>query len=216
MFAGSSPITIISPSSKAHQKSGPFAPPALPSLHARTTLSDSRQSRRLEATLGPLPSHATGLPRLPEPPFRRAVPTTPADQAGADVDCSPLVQPSPNGRRVGIRIVTFEACIGFTLLRPAGSLSRLKRPLSRSSSPASYPAEPLVSYQINRQLSGWNLPRLMIRAFEVAPSRRTATHGHVVPVWGTYGMQMLLRGVTYSLSERVIAVPKAPKSGVYV
>jgi len=28
-----------------------------------------------------------------------------------------------------------------------------------------YPAEPLVSFQINRQLSGWNLPPLMIRAF---------------------------------------------------
>ena len=27
---------------------------------------------------------------------------------------SPLMQPSPNGRRVGIRIVTFEACSGFT------------------------------------------------------------------------------------------------------
>src|SRR5277367_4159823 len=27
---------------------------------------------------------------------------------------SPHVQPSPNGRRVGIRIVTFEACSGFT------------------------------------------------------------------------------------------------------
>ena len=25
-----------------------------------------------------------------------------------------LMQPSPNGRRVGIRIVTFEACLGFT------------------------------------------------------------------------------------------------------
>jgi len=37
--------------------------------------------------------------------------------------------------------------------------------LSRGSGPASYPAEPLVSYQINRQLSGWNLPPLMIRAF---------------------------------------------------
>ena len=31
----------------------------------------------------------TGLPRLPEPPFRRAVPTTPADRAGAPVDCFP-------------------------------------------------------------------------------------------------------------------------------
>ncbi len=28
VFAGSSPITTTSPSSKAHQKSGPFAPPA--------------------------------------------------------------------------------------------------------------------------------------------------------------------------------------------
>src|SRR6266566_4251781 len=50
-------------------------------------------------------------------------------------------------------------------LRPAGSLSRLKRPLSRGSSPSGYPAEPLVSYQINRQLSGWNLPPQVIRAF---------------------------------------------------
>ena len=31
----------------------------------------------------------TGLPRLPKPPFRRAVPTTPADRAGAHVDCFP-------------------------------------------------------------------------------------------------------------------------------
>ena len=59
----------------------------------------------------------TGLPRLPEPPFRRAVPTTPADRAGARVDCFPRsLEPSPNGRRVGIRIVTFEACSGFTLV----------------------------------------------------------------------------------------------------
>jgi hypothetical protein len=41
------------------------------------------------ATLRPLPSPPTGLPRLLEPPFRRAVPTTPADRAGACVDCFP-------------------------------------------------------------------------------------------------------------------------------
>jgi hypothetical protein len=48
---------------------------------------------------------------------------------------SPLMQPSPNGRRVGIRIVTFEACSGFISLTlpPAGSLSRPRRPLSRGS-----------------------------------------------------------------------------------
>jgi hypothetical protein len=37
--------------------------------------------------------------------------------------------------------------------------------LSRGSSPCGYPHEPLVSYQINRQLSGWILPPLVIRAF---------------------------------------------------
>src|SRR5262249_22138330 len=78
---------------------------------------------------------------------------------------SPLMQPSPNGRRVGIRIVTFEACSGFTALQPVGSLSRPRRPLSRGSSPAGHPDEPLVSYQINRQLSGWIPPPLVIRAF---------------------------------------------------
>src|SRR5215475_12396601 len=50
-------------------------------------------------------------------------------------------------------------------LRPVGSLSRPRRPLSRGSSPAGCPAEPLASYQINRQLSGWILPPLVIRAF---------------------------------------------------
>ena len=50
-------------------------------------------------------------------------------------------------------------------LRPARLLSRLKRPSSRGSSPASCPTEPLVSFQTNRQLSGWNLPPLIVRAF---------------------------------------------------
>jgi len=89
VFAGSSPITFTSPSSKAHQKSGSFPLPTLPGFNGRMTLSDSRHGRRLEATLRPLPSPVTGLPRLLEPPFRRAVPTTPADRAGARVDCFP-------------------------------------------------------------------------------------------------------------------------------
>ncbi|MGH6857859.1 MAG: hypothetical protein ACRECP_09550, partial [Methylocella sp.] len=37
--------------------------------------------------------------------------------------------------------------------------------MSPGSSPVSHPAKPLVSYQINRQLSGCNLPPLVIRAF---------------------------------------------------
>ena len=51
------------------------------------------------ATLRTLPSPLTGPPRLLEPPFRRAVPTTPADRAGARVDCFPRsLEPSPSGR----------------------------------------------------------------------------------------------------------------------
>ena len=50
-------------------------------------------------------------------------------------------------------------------LRPVGSLSRPRRPLSRGFSPAGYPTKPLVSYQIYRLLSGWNLPPLVIHAF---------------------------------------------------
>ena len=42
------------------------------------------------------------------------MPIIPADQTGAPVDSSPSVQPSPNSRRVGIRIITFETCSGFT------------------------------------------------------------------------------------------------------
>src|SRR6202790_1434620 len=113
VFAGSSPITTTSPSSKAHQKSGPFPEPALPGFDGHTTPSDSRHGRHLRdveaATLA-----LTGLPRLPEPPFRRAVPTTRRIERVRVSIASPLIQPSPNGRRVGIRVVTFEACSGFT------------------------------------------------------------------------------------------------------
>ena len=58
-------------------------------------------------------------------------------------------------------------------LRPAGSLSRPRGPLSRGSSPCGYPHEPLVSYRINRQLSEWNLPPLVIRAFGALCQKRT-------------------------------------------
>jgi hypothetical protein len=46
-------------------------------------------------------------------------------------------------------------------LRPAGSLSRLKRPLSRGSSPSGCSAKPPVG-----QFPGSDLPPLMIRAFD--------------------------------------------------
>src|SRR5207237_10825972 len=77
---------------------------------------------------------------------------------------SPHVRPSPNDRRVGIRIRTFEACSGFTLLRPIGLLSSPRPPLSQGSDPASYPAVSPASFRTNRQLSGCDPPSLIVRA----------------------------------------------------
>ena len=134
VFAGSSPITTTSPSSTAHQKSGPFPPPALPGFDGHTTLSDSRHGRRLSATLRPLPSPLMGLPRLPEPPFRRAVPTTPADRAGARVDCFPTHTAFPKwqeGRHP--RIVTFEMLRLHTCYGPPGRSAALWSSVSSTS-----------------------------------------------------------------------------------
>src|SRR6202451_4032922 len=165
VFAGSSPITTTSPSSKAHQKSGSFAPPALPGLNAHMTPSDSRRGRRLRdveaATLA-----VTGLPRLPDPPFRRAVPTTPADRTGARVDCFPAHTAFPKWQEGRHPHCHFRGLLRlYSRYGPPACSTALKRALYRGSTPAGYPAEPLVSYQINRQLSGWNLPPLVIRAF---------------------------------------------------
>ena len=56
-----------------------------------------------------------GSPSLPEPLCVRAVPTTPADRNGCMCRLLPrLTRPSPFSGRVGIRIVLFEACSGFT------------------------------------------------------------------------------------------------------
>ena len=114
VFAGSSPITTTSPSSKAHQKSGSFAPPALPCFIAHMTPSDSRRDRRLMRRRGRYPRHQRGSPDYPNHPSDVPCPL-PRRIAWVRVSiASPRVQPSPIGRRVGIRIVTFEACSGFT------------------------------------------------------------------------------------------------------
>ena len=177
MFAGSSPITFTLPSSKAYQKSGSFPPPALPGFNGHTTLSDSRQCRRLKATLRPLPSHRTGLPRLPESPFRRAEPTTPADRAGAHVDCFPAHAAFPKWQEGRHPHCHFRGLLGLhSRYGPPDRSAALRRPLSRGSSPCGCPHEPLVSYRINRQLSGWNLPPLVTRAFGAhcqRPTRRS-------------------------------------------
>jgi hypothetical protein len=129
--------------------------PALPGLDGRMTLSDSRQSRRLSATLRPLPSLTTGLPRLLGSPVRRAVPTTPADQAGARADCFPAHAVFPKWEEGRHPHCHFRGLLRLhSRYGPPDRSTALRRPLSRGSSPCSCPHEPLVSYRINRQLSG--------------------------------------------------------------
>src|SRR6266511_3819360 len=126
------------------------------------------------ATLRPLPSPVTGLPRLPEPPFRRAVPTTPADRAGARVDCFPAHAAFPKRQEGRHPHCHFQGLLRLhSRYGPSDCSAALRRPLSRGSSPSGCPAEPLVSYRINRQLSGWNPPPLVIRAFGAHCQQRT-------------------------------------------
>ena len=129
-----------------------------------------------EATLRPLPSHQTGLPRLPEPPFRRAVPTTPADRAGARVDCFPAHAAFPKWQEGRHPHCHFRGLLRLhSRYGPPDRSAAHRRPLSRGSNPCGYPHKPLVSYRINRQLSGWILPPLMIRAFGAHCHKRTCT-----------------------------------------
>src|SRR4030081_1732431 len=106
----------------------------------------------------------------PPPITRTTFPTCRAHYPGGSSGCACRLLP----RSRGLPQMAGGSASALSLSRPAhasltfrsaGLLSRLKRPLSRGSSPSGSPAEPLVSYQINRQLSGWNLPPLMIRAF---------------------------------------------------
>src|SRR5882757_11309453 len=128
---------LSSTSSKARLKQGSFPPPALPGFTGTTALSDSHRVRIAAAM--ELRLHPNGSPTLPASPLRRAVPTTPADRMGASVDLLPHPCCLPRSRRVGIRNCTFEACSGFTLVRPIASLDRLLRPLSRGFDAASCP-----------------------------------------------------------------------------
>jgi hypothetical protein len=71
--------------------------------------------------------------------------------------------------------------------------------LSRGSSPCGYPHEPLVSYQINRQLSGWILPPLVIRAF--------GAHCHEETSRRELGCRIVTRYVAFAALQKAILGP---------
>ena len=170
-FRGSSPITPSSPSSKAHQKSGSFPPPELPGLNGHTALSDSAWSTAVSGV-----EAATYRPRRVSPDYPHHYSDVPCPlprrtrQVHVSI-ASLSTRPSP----VGPSAFTLSRPAQTLLtLRPAGSLNRPRRPLSRGFDLASCLSKPLVSYRINRQLSGWNLPPQVMRAFG-AHSRRCDT-----------------------------------------
>src|ERR1700682_2970946 len=72
-----------------------------------------------------------------------------------------------------------------------------------------YPTEPLVSYQINRQLSGWNLPPLVIRAFGAHGQKRRFDRR---PVTSGLPRSADIRRVRRHVSK----VPQADYSGIGV
>ena len=161
-------------SSQACQKSGSFAPPALPSINARTTLSDSRQACRAFHDIGVAISDQSGSP----PITRITFPTCRAHYPGGSSGCSCRLLPRscslPQMAGGSASALSLSRPAQASLvLRPAGSLSRPGRPLSRGFSPAGYPTKPLVSYRTYRQLSVWNPPPLVIRAFGAHCQQRT-------------------------------------------
>src|SRR6202795_901205 len=126
VFAGSSPITTTSPSSKAHQKSGPFPQPALPGFDGHTTPSDSRHGRRLRDV------EAATLALDGSPPITRTTfPTCRAHYPGGSSGCACRLLPRSYslpqmaGGSASALSLSRPAQASLTL-RPAGLLNRLK------------------------------------------------------------------------------------------
>jgi hypothetical protein len=127
-----------------------------------------------EATLRPLPS-----PKRVSPVACITLPACRAHYPGGSDGCARRLLPHPcclpriAGGSASASSLSRPAQASLTL-RPAGLLSRPRRPLSRGFSVASYPTTLLVSYQTYRQLSGWILPPLVIHAL----SGHTAIFGN--------------------------------------
>src|SRR6202043_3440433 len=126
VFAVSLPIHPTSPSSKAHQKSGPFPQPALPGFNGHTTPSDSRHGRRLRDV------EAATLALDGSPPITRTTfPTCRAHYPGGSSGCACRLLP----RSYSLPQLAGGSASALSLsrpaqaslsLRPAGLLNRLK------------------------------------------------------------------------------------------
>jgi hypothetical protein len=109
---------------------------------------------------------ATLAPNGSLPITRITFPACRAHYPGGSSGCACRLLPRTASR--GLPLVAGGSASALSLYSRYGPPDRSaahRRPLSRGSDPCGYPHKPLVSYRINRQLSGWNLPPLMIRAF---------------------------------------------------
>ena len=87
-------------------------------------------------------------------------------ETGARVDCYPVSRGLPRSLGGSASALSLSRPGQASLaLRPARAPNRPRRPLSRGFDGAGYPATPPVSYQLNRQLAGWNPPPQVTRAF---------------------------------------------------
>ena len=180
-FTGLRQVTHRRLLQQAHQKSGSFPPPALPSFigtydPVRLPLEPMSYGTVEAATLA---QH--GPPRLRDPLSRRAVPITPVDRSRCVCRLLPqIVLPSPNSGRVGVHNFPFEACSGFICItarrvaRPpeADPAPRRGRLLSQGFDPADCSTEPPASYRANRPLPGWDLHPQGDRPLRGAPELR--------------------------------------------
>ena len=144
---------------------GPFLRRRYPASKVVRPCPTPARNRRSISTVEAATLVSNGAP----PITRLTFPACRAHYPGGSDRCMCRLPPCPRGLPRYTAGSASALCLSMPAqasltLRPTGSLGRPRRPLSRGFDPASYPTKPLVSYQINRQLSGWNLPPLVKRA----------------------------------------------------
>ena len=140
------------------------------------TLSDSRTDRCHFASLRPLPSPRTGLPRLRITCLDVLCPIPRWTGPGAFVGCFPRPCCLPRSLAGSASMTSFSRpAQALHTLRPVGSLVRQKRPLSQGFDPASCPTKSPASYRANRPLPGWDSHPRGDRAVRGAPETLRGT-----------------------------------------
>jgi hypothetical protein len=178
IFSGVSrfmPIAVLPLLRKRIQSKGPSLPRRYP---ASTVLRPSPTSDRTDPLKNR--SRRASTDRV-SPVARFSLPTCRSHYPGGSdrfsVDAYPARAAFPDclaGRHPQLRLS--RPARALLTLRPAGSLNRPRRPLSRGFNPEDCSPKPLVSYRTHRHLSGWNLPPLEKRTLQDAQAIHRGAH----------------------------------------